>query len=71
MKRKIAYILALILSLAALTACGTGNGTIATPAPTSAVTDSGSKPTASPIPVSQAPEISAEPAHSARPSEKP
>ena len=71
MKRKIAYISALILSLSLLAACGTNDGTIATSAPTSAVTDSGAKPTASPIPVTQAPEISAAPEQSAAPGERP
>ena len=71
MKSKIAYILALVLSFALLTACGTNDGTIATPAPTAAVTDSGTKPTASPMPTTQAPEISTAPVESAHPSEKP
>lgn len=70
MKRKIAYILALVLSLALLAACGTNDGTIATPAPTAAVTD-GVKPTSSPMPTTQAPEISTAPVESAHPSEKP
>ena len=71
MKRKAAYISALVLSLALLAACGANDGTITTPAPTAAVTDSGAKPTASPMPTTQAPEISAAPVESAHPSEKP